>query len=85
MCSVKTEEFPAPKWLGNDFLEDHLRIYYNHTEIKVISFDVKPATGKGENFASLIYRVNAKFNAPSKSEPSKQEVSVNENNFHTEN
>lgn len=62
--SVITEVFSTPKWLNNEFLEKHLQKYYKDNGIKVISFDVKPATGKGENYASLIHRVCVQFNAP---------------------
>lgn len=52
--SIETEIL---QWLNINFLEKHLRNYYENNEIKVHSFVVESATAAGENFASSIYRV----------------------------
>lgn len=63
---LHSDTFSIPKWLDNKFFEEHLQNYYKNDEIEVISYDRKPATGKGENYSSVIYRVNVLFSAPSK-------------------
>lgn len=47
----------APKWISKDFLEKHLQSFFNDKQINIINFEVKPATAKGENYASYLYRV----------------------------
>lgn len=50
--SIETE---IPQWLNINFLEKHLRNYYENNEIKVHSFVVESATAAGENsFHSMI-------------------------------
>lgn len=46
-----------PDWLNAAFIEQHLRSYYENSELKVDKFLVRSATAKGENYASDIYRV----------------------------
>lgn len=54
-----------PEWLNGQFLEENLRIHHKNDEIKVIEFEVKPTAGKGENFASSLYRVKVTYSIPS--------------------
>lgn len=56
----------APKWLNESFLGGHLRNHYKNDAVKVINFEAKAATGKGENFASCLYRVNVSYSIASK-------------------
>lgn len=50
------------KWMDCSFLQKCLqRISDDKTTINVIGFSVAPATKKGENFASDIYRVSVHF------------------------
>lgn len=49
-------------WLDSMFLQKCLqRICNDRATINVMGFDVAPATKKGENFASDIFRVNVQF------------------------
>lgn len=50
-------EFPAgyPKWLDKFYFTDLLRRDYN--SFKIYKFSVGPANGKGENYASQMFRV----------------------------
>lgn len=59
-----TLEPPAsmPSWLTGAFLEQHLQNHYNNSKIQVIDHVVEPPKNYG-NFASVIYRVNVKFDA----------------------
>lgn len=51
----------VPHWLNSDFLEKHLQSFYNDKQINVVNYEVKPATAKGENYASYLYRVKVKY------------------------
>ena len=51
----------APEWLNSDFLEEHLKNFFDNTQLKIVSFELKPATAKGENYASTLYRVKVVF------------------------
>lgn len=55
------DDVKFPSWLSVKFIENHLRKYYKNDEIQVCKFDVQSATAKGENFASLIFRVKIDF------------------------
>lgn len=59
-----------PEWLNGQFLEENLQIHHKNAEIKVIDFEVKPTAGKGENFASSLYRVKVTYSIPSNAENS---------------
>lgn len=50
-----------PKWLDRTFLERCLQSYFNSNHLCIVNFIVKPATAKGVNFASYIYRVNVEY------------------------
>lgn len=52
---------PVPDWLNKCFLEKALRRYWKTTDINVTSFHIGPATAKGENFASCMFRVRAVY------------------------
>lgn len=67
VASTKTQtteaagiELPVPVWLDKSFLElafgEHLR-----QTVHIRTFTVEPATAKGENFASAMYRVHATY------------------------
>lgn len=58
--SIGTEP-DIPQWLNIDFLEKHLRNYYENNEVKVHDFVVESATAAGENFASSIHRVKVEI------------------------
>lgn len=72
----QTNDISVPNWLDGDFLEKHLRNYFNSDQLKIVDFEVKPATAKGENYASYIYRVNVTFTKnPNKSQSANDSVS----------
>lgn len=54
---MATVEVPAgyPKWVDKFYFSDILRKDYS--SCKVIRFNVSPLNGKGENYASSMYRV----------------------------
>lgn len=58
--SMDTNPF-EPKWLNKCFVESHLQNYFNSENLKIVRFNVQPATAKGENYASDLYRVKITF------------------------
>lgn len=48
----------SPEWLNQTFLENILSKHYKNSEVKVKSFEIKPATGKGDSFTSSIFKVH---------------------------
>lgn len=50
-----------PKWLNGDFLQRHLQSFFADKQITVVNFEAKPATAKGENYASYLYRVKVTY------------------------
>lgn len=63
--AIEAESFTTsndvPKWLNTDFVQKHLRQFYDNQEIRVIQADTNLATAKGDNYASCIYRVKVLF------------------------
>lgn len=61
-CSSRIEEScEIPAWLNSDYFEQLLKKVKGDSTIKVQSVDVKYALPKGENYASVIYRVQVVF------------------------
>lgn len=54
--------YNSPIWLNNQFLEKRLRKYFKDEKLKVVDFDARPATAKGENFASVLHRLTVTLN-----------------------
>lgn len=46
----------SPFWLNKSLFKDIISKDYNTS--KIVTFSAKPASGKGENFASVLYRIN---------------------------
>lgn len=51
----------TPSWLNVDFFENVLRKSKKDDSIRVIDIFTKPATSKGDNYASEMYRVAVEF------------------------
>ncbi|PSN36161.1 hypothetical protein C0J52_17002 [Blattella germanica] len=49
-----------PSWLNNEFLENALRCGEKDQSLAIVSFDIKPATVAGDNYASEMFRVTIK-------------------------
>lgn len=61
-CTAKIEEScDIPGWLNSGYFEQLLKKAKGDSTIKVQSVDVKYALPKGENYASVIYRVRVVF------------------------
>lgn len=50
-----------PKWLDQPFVQNCLQNYFNNKQLNIINLKIKPATAKGENYASYIYRINVVY------------------------
>ncbi|TMW48481.1 hypothetical protein DOY81_006444 [Sarcophaga bullata] len=64
MC--ENSSWQAPSWLTDSYLEDVLRKYLKDGKIKIQSIDIKPATANGENYASVMSRIQVKFSSENK-------------------
>lgn len=61
IISSPTEYLEVPNWLNAEFIEKHFQNFYRNSKINVSSFAVRSETAKGENYASLIYRVFVEY------------------------
>lgn len=59
MC--ENNSWQAPLWLTDSYLEDVLRKYLKDDNIKITNVAIKPATSNGENYASVMSRINVEF------------------------
>lgn len=48
-----------PFWMNKSLFKDFVSQEYPNG--RIVSFSVKPASGKGENFASVLYRINMRI------------------------
>lgn len=51
----------TPNWLTKEYIEDKLQNLYEDINLKVKNFLIKSAAGKGENFASIMTRIQVDF------------------------
>lgn len=58
---LKNADELVPKWLDREFLEKHLQNFFSDKQITIVNFEVKPATAKGENYASTLHRVKVTY------------------------
>jgi len=47
----------SASWLNKTFLQTVLSAGYNTSTLNITKYEVKPAVGKGDNYASDLYRV----------------------------
>uniref|UniRef100_A0A336MCN0 CSON013154 protein n=1 Tax=Culicoides sonorensis TaxID=179676 RepID=A0A336MCN0_CULSO len=55
------EGYTLPLWFTNVYIEEILQDYLKGDSIKVICFNVAPATAKGNQYASVILRVTIEY------------------------
>ncbi|XP_037717741.1 uncharacterized protein LOC119552055 [Drosophila subpulchrella] len=51
----------APAWLTWDYVEEKLRSYFKNDSLRVENLDIRPALGNGENYASVMTRINVEY------------------------
>ncbi|KAH8267602.1 hypothetical protein KR018_000121 [Drosophila ironensis] len=56
-----TDFHPAPVWLDESYLEPLLREQKKDPGLRITQLEVKPATAKGDNYASVMTRVKVFF------------------------
>ncbi|KAG4075458.1 hypothetical protein HA402_015111 [Bradysia odoriphaga] len=56
-----TNYSPIPEWLNLNFLEKSIRKHSKNDFVVIQNFTIVPATAKGENFASVMFRINVKY------------------------
>lgn len=56
-----TDATAVPEWLNEEFLLKHLQNSFPEKLISIQNFHVKKASAIGENYTSVIYRVNVVF------------------------
>lgn len=50
-----------PVWLNKSIVEEALKECQNDRSVQVVAVDIEPATSKGENYASLMFRCKASY------------------------
>ncbi|XP_020811791.1 LOW QUALITY PROTEIN: uncharacterized protein LOC110186844 [Drosophila serrata] len=51
----------APAWLTEENVEKKLRVYFKDESLHVEQLEIKPAIGNGENYASVMTRINVEY------------------------
>uniref|UniRef100_A0A6P4EV28 Uncharacterized protein LOC108045697 n=1 Tax=Drosophila rhopaloa TaxID=1041015 RepID=A0A6P4EV28_DRORH len=51
----------TPTWLTRPYVEEKLRSYFKNDSLKLEKLDIKPALGNGENYSSVINRINVEY------------------------
>ncbi|XP_020811433.1 uncharacterized protein LOC110186566 [Drosophila serrata] len=52
---------PSPTWLTADYVEQKLRVYFKNNSLKLIKLQIKPASPKGKNYASVMNRISVEY------------------------
>ncbi|KAH8312773.1 hypothetical protein KR044_012884 [Drosophila immigrans] len=55
------DELVAPEWLNAEFLTEVLTNYEKEPRLKVLEFKITPASGKGDHYASVMFRAMVSF------------------------
>ncbi|XP_005188195.1 uncharacterized protein LOC101898797 [Musca domestica] len=57
----ETISWEAPQWLNKMYLEDVLKKYLQDDTVRLQGMELKPATAKGENYASVMTRIKVSY------------------------
>ncbi|XP_016952241.1 uncharacterized protein LOC108026058 [Drosophila biarmipes] len=52
---------PIPLWLTEDYVQKKLRAFLKNDSLKLEKLDIKPAIAKGENYNSVMTRINVEY------------------------
>ncbi|XP_060649750.1 uncharacterized protein LOC132786960 [Drosophila nasuta] len=58
---IVNEFHVAPVWLTRDYVEQKLRVYFKDAKLQLTELQVTPGTANGENYASVMTRINVEF------------------------
>lgn len=50
-----------PEWLNEHFVAENLKTYFKTNEVKVLEFEAKPVSSKGEGYMSTMFRIRVIF------------------------
>ncbi|XP_061393297.1 uncharacterized protein LOC133328768 [Musca vetustissima] len=67
MC--ENNSWQPPVWLSNDYLQEVLQTYLKDDTVQITNVDIRPATGNGENYASVMSRIKITFTRSTNTEP----------------
>lgn len=59
--SSELDDLEVPEWLNESFIQNILRNEHKDSKIEINSMKVQECGGKGENYASLMFRVLVDF------------------------
>ncbi|XP_054725251.1 uncharacterized protein LOC129235441 [Anastrepha obliqua] len=51
----------APEWLNENYMQEALRVHHADPSLQLLSMQVQPAMGKGENYGGILTRVKAQY------------------------
>ncbi|ALC47761.1 CG10513, partial [Drosophila busckii] len=60
-ASADNDFHPAPVWLTESYLEPILQRSRKDNSLHIVNLDIKPATAKGDNYASIMTRVKVDY------------------------
>lgn len=55
-----------PKWINENYIQDVLRNSFKNDSLTVKKIFIKPAVGKGEHYASCMYRLKITYSTNTK-------------------
>uniref|UniRef100_A0A1I8Q0I0 CHK kinase-like domain-containing protein n=1 Tax=Stomoxys calcitrans TaxID=35570 RepID=A0A1I8Q0I0_STOCA len=61
MSSYNSDELEAPAWINQEFLQEVLTKYENKGKVEIINHDLKPASMKGDHYASVMFRCKVEY------------------------
>ncbi|XP_060648749.1 uncharacterized protein LOC132786272 [Drosophila nasuta] len=64
--NFNADELNPPAWMNEQFFKDILTQYSNDPDIKVLDYNISPATAKGDHYASIMFRANVDYSTQEK-------------------
>ncbi|XP_064546922.1 uncharacterized protein LOC135434312 [Drosophila montana] len=59
--SFNQDELDAPSWLDWQYFKEVLSAHENDEELEIIDVNISPATGKGDHYASVMFRAGVEY------------------------
>ncbi|EDW13802.1 uncharacterized protein LOC6572192 [Drosophila mojavensis] len=59
--SYNQDELEAPSWLDSQYFRDVLSAHENDEQVEIIDVKISPATGKGDHYASVMFRAGVEY------------------------
>ncbi|XP_013109141.2 uncharacterized protein LOC106088264 [Stomoxys calcitrans] len=61
MSLYNADELTAPSWIDGEFLQKVLGQYENKGDVEILSYDMSPASMKGDHYASIMFRCKVNY------------------------